>query len=151
MQLFHSSSYSINRNAQLLRQVSLGGLVMGDKFMERWVEEADGGGKTFQGFENSSEVGALGGQEFGECFAPLIRIFGQNHLAHVIDSISLKEHVFRATKPDPLRAKSNCVADLVGLVGIGTDIHGAALICPLHELGKDAVDGALGRSKIFVD
>ena len=43
------------------------------------------------------------------------------------------------------------MSHLIGLVGVGAYIHGPSLICPLHKLGKDAVDGALRRGEILVD
>lgn len=69
----------------------------------------------------------------------------------MIDPIPFEEHMLGATKPDSLCAEGDGVSNLIGLISIGTDFQFSALVGPLHQLGKDAVNWALSRGHIFVD
>jgi hypothetical protein len=59
--------------------------------------------------------------------------------------------MFGTTQPDTLCPKGDGMADLIWLICVGANLHGASLISPLHELGKEAIDGALGWGEIFID
>ena len=151
MQFFNTAGDAVGGDSEFFGQIPLGCFIVGDELMEGRIEEADGGGQAFQRLENPCEIGALGGQKFGQGFAPFICIFRQNHFADMVDTVSLKEHVFRAAESDALGSEGDCVSHLVRLVGVGADFKFPALICPLHQLGEHAVDGAFGWGQIFVD
>ena len=69
----------------------------------------------------------------------------------MVDPVALEKHMFGTTQPDTLCPKGDGMADLVRLICVGANFHGAALISPLHELSKYSVDGAFGRGEIFID
>ena len=69
----------------------------------------------------------------------------------MVDPVALEKHMFGTTQPDTLCPKGDGMADLVRLICVGANFHGAALISPLHELSKYSVDRAFGRGEIFID
>ena len=69
----------------------------------------------------------------------------------MVDAVALEKHMFGTTQPDTLCPKGDGMTDLVRLICVGANLHGAALISPLHELSKYAVDRAFGRGEIFID
>ena len=95
-------------HADAASEVHLLLLGVGQEFMKRRIEEADGGREAFQRLENAGEVGALEWQELSEGFAAALFIRGENHLAHRINTIALKEHVLRASESDAAGTEGEC-------------------------------------------
>ena len=124
----------LDADADFLREVELLLLGVGQELVKWRVEEADGGGETFEGFEDAGEVLALEWEEFGESGTACLLGGGEDHLAHRVDAVTLEEHVFGAGEADAGGAKGHRDAGLLGGVGIGADAELGDLRAPLHEL-----------------
>src|SRR3546814_5445166 len=75
------------------------------KFVERRVEQTDRDRKPRHHLENSGEVGALFGEQFGERDAAARFILGEDHLAHRGDARGVEEHMLGAAEADALRTE----------------------------------------------
>jgi hypothetical protein len=58
----------------------------------------------------------------------------QDHLAHAVDTITLKEHVLRAAQTDALRTKCHRNSRLIGLIGIRPNFQAPRFTRPAHQL-----------------
>jgi len=134
VEFVHAGHDLLDGDADLLGEVELLLLAVGEELVERRVEEADGGGEAVEGFEDAKEVLALVGQELGEgSFAGGLGL-GENHLAHGVDAVAFEEHVFGAGEADAFRAKGEGLGGLLGGVGVGADFELRGLLTPVHEL-----------------
>ena len=151
VQVRHAARDFFDGHTELVGEFGL--LIVGvrQEFVQGRIEQADGRGQSVERAEDAGEVAPLVGEKFRHGrFAAFLRV-GQDHLAHRVDAVALKEHMFRAAKADALRAESHRVGDLVGLVRVGADLQAAELVRPGHELRVDAVGGALLRVERLFD
>ena len=126
-------------NAQLLSQsIALCALVR-QEFVKRRVEQAYCDRQALHRAEYALKVLALVGQELCESLFALLCILSQNHLAHRVNSISLKEHVLGAAKAYALSAKFDSHLRLRGAIGVGAYAKLAVLVGPLHDGVKELV------------
>ncbi len=114
--------------------------------MQRRIERADDHRESVHGVEQTGEILALEGQQFGQGFAAGLLVARQNHGLHVLDAVLGEEHVLGAAQPDAFRA------ELAGSLGVARDIRvganaelAAELVGPVHEVGQNA------RARIGVD
>jgi hypothetical protein len=77
----------------------------GVEFVQRRVEEADGGRVAFEGLEDADEVFLLVRQQLGERGFAGLDVVGEDHLAHGVNAIALEEQVLDAGQPDALGAE----------------------------------------------
>ena len=140
-----------HRHVHFLRQILLGGVFVRQEFMQRRVERADGCWQAFQFTENSHEIVALIWQQFRKGFFPVLKIPGQNHLAHGVNPVAAEEHVFGAAEADARRAKRGGVGRLLRLVGVGAHLHPGHLRAPAHELGEHLIGRAVLGIERFLD
>ena len=134
MQLRHAPFDLLHWHAHLDSQVFLRRVFVGQEFMQRRVQGADGRRESFESAENSREVVALIGQKNGQGLFSIFQIVGEDHFAHGVDPIALEEHVLSAAQADAHRAKGQSVGRLFGGIGVGAHVHAGGFIAPLHQL-----------------
>ena len=109
--------------------------VVRQEFVQRRVEETDGGREALQRLEDADEVVASG--KAAAWPAPCCRSFhgvGENHLAHRVDAVAFEEHVLGAAEADADGAEGDGVGGLLGRVGVGADLQPGGLGAPVHQL-----------------
>ncbi len=143
MEFVHAFGDGFGGDAEFLGEFALGGAVVGEEFVQRGVEEADGGGAAGKGAEDGLEVVALVGEEFFEGVLALFEGGGEDHFAHGVDAVAFEEHVFGAAEADAGGSEGDGVGHLVGLVGVGADVEFAVFVGPAHELGVVLVGGGV--------
>ena len=124
----------LNGDAHLLRELSLRLRLMRHEFVERRIEETDRCRQTVEGLEDAGEVFALIRQQLGECGFPVSQVVGENHLTNGVDAVSFEEHVLRAGQADALRTERDGVFGLLGIVGVGPNLHAGGFRAPVHQL-----------------
>ena len=131
-------------DVHLFRQLRPRRALVREEFVERRVEQADGDRQAVHRPEYALEVLALVRQELVERLLPFGEVGGENHLAHRVDSVALKEHVLSAAETDALGAELNRHLSLRGSVRVGAHAELAVLVGPLHNSVEEAVGVALG-------
>ena len=110
--------------------------------MQRRIEETDGRRQAFQFAENADEIVALIRQQFGQRFFAVLGVVGQNHFAHGVNAVALKEHVFGAAEADAGGAEGDGVARLFRAVGVRAHLQARDLRAPFHQLREIFVRAA---------
>ncbi len=123
VQFLHALLNLLNRHAHFLGQIILRRVVMREEFMQRRIQEANGRRQTFQFLEDADEILLLVGQNFGQGFFPVFQIVGQNHFAHGVNAVALKEHVLGAAEANAGGPERERIGRLFGCVGIGADLE----------------------------
>ncbi len=113
----------IGADAEFLRECILRGVVVRQKLVQRWVEQADGGGQAVECLEDADEILTLVRQEFGQGGFAVIGFLGDDHFAHGIDAVALEEHVLCAAEADADCAEGDGIFDLFRVVSIGADVE----------------------------
>ena len=140
MELLDPALDLLDGDAELAGDLALAGLVVGQEFVERRVEQADGDRQAVHRLEDADEVLLLIGLQRGEGLLPPFLVVGQDHLPHVDDPLALEEHVLGAAQADPLGAELAGLDGVGGRVGVGADLEGPGLVRPRHQLGEVARD-----------
>jgi hypothetical protein len=100
------------------QRLDLGGL-LGQEFMQRRIQEADGDRVALHRPEDGLEVAALHGEKLGQRTLSPRDVLGDDHLPHGEEPVAGKEHVLGAAQADALGAE---VAPTVG-VGRRVGVH----------------------------
>ena len=95
------------------------GRLLGQKLVQRRVQQPDGDRIAFHRAEDGFEVAPLHGKQLGQGALPARRILGHDHLAHDGQPVAVEEHVLGAAESDPFGAE---VAAPVG-VGRRVGVH----------------------------
>ena len=145
MQGFHAVCHLLSADAKFIGECSLLLSGLWKELMQRWVQQADGGRQTFELFKDAGKVFPLIRQEFAKgCFS-IFFVVGKDHLAHGVDAVALKEHVFGAGEADADSAEGDGLASLLWSVCVGADIQAGGFATPFHEL-KEALEFLRGLS-----
>ena len=116
--------------------------LMGQKLMERWVEQPDRHRQAVHDLEQFDEVLALHGQQPEQRLTAAFLILGHNHLAHSDDTVLVEEHVLGAAQSDPFGAVMASGLGIGRGFCVGAHLHAAHLIGPFDDLAK--ITGKLG-------
>ena len=101
----HALGDLVGLNAELFREFTLRGAIVRQEFVQRRIEETDGGREALQLLEHADEIFALVGQEFRQRSFAVVGVVGEDHFAHGVDAIAFEEHVLRAAEADAGRAE----------------------------------------------
>ena len=151
-------------------------LEVGQELVERRVDEADDDRQAAHGRQDALEVALLedlqlghGGVERGQRLALVGRerlaggdlglgagghVGHEDRATHDLQPLALAEHVLGAAEADALGAVAAGLCGLLGLVGVGPDLHAADLVRPaqdLLELGLVLEAGLDGRQRADED
>ena len=110
--------------------------------MQRRIQEADAHRHAFQRLVELFKVTLLVGQDLIQSGFPLGNGVGADHLTESGDAFRLKEHMLGTAQADAFRAQLTGLLGVCGGIGIGTDLHGAVLVCQSHDAAELA--GNLG-------
>ena len=113
-------------------------LAMGQKFMQRRVEQADGHRQAGHDLEQFGEILALHRQDFGQGGAPAVGVGGENHLAHGDDPVAFEKHMLGAAETDALGAEVAGGARVGRGFGVGAHAQPAQIVGPAHDGGEIA-------------
>ena len=108
---------------------------VGQEFVERGVEQADGDGIGRHRFEQPLKIRALHRQQLRQRTAATGLVRSDDHLSHRGDAIALEEHVLGAAQPDSFGAERAAPLRVRRRIGVGAHPQPAALVRPGHELG----------------
>ena len=100
VQLVHALGNFVGANAGLIGQRRLLRVVVRQEFMQRRIEEPNGGRQPLEFGEHAQEVLTLVREKFIERSLSIFGFVGQDHLAHGIDTIAFKKHVLGSAQPD---------------------------------------------------
>ncbi len=103
---------------------------LGQEFMQRRIEQADGDRQARHDLEQLDEILALHGQQLGQRGAAAVLLVGEDHLAHGDDAVGVEEHVLGAAEADALGAEIARGAGIERGLGIGAHLHAAELVGP---------------------
>ncbi len=106
---------------------------LGQKFVERRVQQADRHRQPLHDAEDLGEILALYRQQLGEPGTPSGFILGHDHPAHRADAVGFKKHVLGAAEPDALGTKAASGARIDQGLGVGANLHAADRIRPAHQ------------------
>ena len=148
MKLGYATLNVFDGNAEFFRKVKLLLFRLRKKFVQRRVEQANRCRQAFQLTENAFKVAALIREQLVDGGATPFQIRRENHFAHGVDTIAFEEHVFRAGKPDALRAESNRDSRLRRCVRVRAHAEARYLFTPRHQLSEIFVSG--GFFRLFV-
>src|SRR5215475_2428871 len=124
---------------------------MRQEFMERRIEKTDRSRASCELLKHADEVFPLIRKDFRESLLTVFLSVCKNHLAHRVDAIPFKEHVFSTAKPDATGPERDGVCSLLRGIGVGADIHAGSFGTPVHELLEVLIGLALCRLKRFLD
>ena len=141
----------VRAHSKLLSEGILRTVIVRQEFVERRIEETDRGREAFERFEDAGEVLALVRQELLEGVFALGCLLGENHLAHRVNAVALKEHVFGAGEADASRAKGDGIFGLLGIIGIRAYFKAGDLRTPVHKLIEVFILLGLLRGLVAVD
>ena len=106
---------------------------IGQKFMERRIEQANGHGQPGHDAEHVDEIVTLHGQQLLQRRAAGGFVVGEDHLAHGGDAPGLEKHMLGTAQADALGAEiPRCLGVLRG-VGVGAHAHASGVVGPAHE------------------
>ena len=123
-------------NADFFSKLFLCGKLMRHELVQRRVEQADCHSESVHCLEYAAEVVALHRQQFVKSNAAAFGCARKNHLAHGFDAVALKEHVFRAAKPDTFRAEFASHESVARRIGVGAYIYFGVFVGKVHDCGK---------------
>ncbi len=92
--------------------------------MQRGVEEPHGDRQPVHRLEDLDEVGPLEGQQLVEDHLPLVVGLGEDEVLDELAPLA-EEHVLGAAETDALGAEPAGAGGVVGVVGVGADLHPA--------------------------
>ena len=118
------------------------------EFVQRRIEQADRHRQPGHRLKNAVKIGALFGQQLGQCGAAPGLVFGQDHLAHGGDPPGIEEHMLGPAQPDALRAELPRGAAIGRGFGVGPHFHPAVLIGPSHQHPEIADQFRLDRRHV---
>ena len=148
---------AIEQRAQLLQlgRFRLGEFQLGDldhqvfaarqELVQRRIEGADGDREAVHGAEDADEVVALHGQQLAQRRAAVLLVVGQDHGAHVRQTVFGEEHVLGAAQSDAFGAERARLQGVARDVGVGANAHAAERLGPAHELQQFGIVGARRR------
>ena len=125
-------------NVHLARHLFLALFVMRHELVQGRVEQAYGHGESVHGFEQSLEVAALDGQQFGKRYAASGFVVGEDHLADSLDAVAFEEHVLRAAEADTLGAECERLSGVFRRVGVGAYFQHGVFARQVHQLAEVA-------------
>ena len=128
--------YLRQRDAELPGHLLLLGGLMRQELMQRRIEQADRHGQAVHGLEDALEVLALNRLELGQGLATSGFVVGEDHLAHRIDPVALKEHVLGAAQADAFGAEFPGHHRVVRRVGVGAHLELALAVGPFHQIAE---------------
>ena len=114
---------------------------LGQEFVQRRIEQADGDRQRLHGLEQAYKVLALHGQQLFERIAPFRLAVRQNHGAHVLNTAFGKEHVLGAAQANAFGSEQACLLGVARDVGVGPDAELAHRVGPAHELDQIRIVG----------
>ena len=112
-----------------------------DELVEGRIEQTDGDRAALHGLVDGLKVSLLDRLELGQRLFALLRGLGDDHLAHGLDAVSLKEHMLGTAQADALGAEGGSLLGVVRGVGVGADLQLAELVGPAHQTVEIAGDG----------
>ena len=95
-------------------------LLGGQELVQRGIQEANDNRAALHGLVQALEVALLVGHDLGQCLFAVLGVVGDDHLAHGLDALALKEHMLGAAQPMPGRRKRG-PGRRRGGVGVGVD------------------------------
>src|SRR6516225_1967599 len=102
--------------------------------------------------EDANEVIALHGQQLLQCVAAVFLVVGENHRAHVRQSIFAEEHVLGAAQANTFRTKGTRLQCIAGNVGARSHPESTEGLGPAHNLLQLWIVGPSGyRLELTVD
>ncbi len=138
----------LERTAGLIGQFAHRLQLVGYKLVQGGIEQANGHLIAVHGREDAFEVTTLQWQQLGQGHAARVHIRGDNHLAHCLDAVALKEHVLGAAQTDAVGTQLTSLHGIARRVGVGVHVHLAVFLGQIHHCGIVAsqvgIDGGNG-------
>ena len=133
-----------------LRQFPEEFLMVGEKLVERWVQETDHNWQPVHCPKEPFEIATLKGEKPIEGVVTLHVVPSHDHLPHHWESILLEEHMLRAAEPDPLCPHIAGAARIIRVIRICPHLQPPEFIRPTKqfvepgvlEVGDDSRQGA---------
>ena len=134
VKLLHPEFDLLKGDADLVGQLTLFILHMGNELMQGGVDEADRDGETVHGLEDSGEVVPLEGKKLIQRGDSLLHVVGDDHLLDGQAAfLGIEEHVLGPAEAYPFGAQLDGLTGIVGRVGVGPDPEAADLVGPLEK------------------
>src|SRR5271156_372710 len=126
---------------KFLAELFLLGALVGNEFMQRRIDQADGDRESVHGFEDADEVATLERKQLVQRLDASLPIVRQDHLLNgTLALVTLfgmleigEEHVLGAAQPDALGTEFASFARILRRVRIGADAQATDAIGPLHQ------------------
>src|SRR4030042_2968268 len=131
MKEFTSSYYLLHIDPEAVRKLLLLGFVLGDKFMERRIKQADRDGKPLHDLEGRLDITLYIGEELIQGRLPFFHSIAEDHLPEQekrFFTILAVKHVFCPEETYPLGAEIPSHPGIFLGVGIGPDTELAIFI-----------------------
>ena len=109
---------------------------MGNKLVQRRIQQAHGYRQSLHGFENAFKITPLDREQLVKSLTASGFIIGQNHFAHGLDPVAFKEHVLSTAESNTHSSEGTGNAGIMRGVGIGPDLHPGIFICQGHQFTK---------------
>ena len=151
MEFFHALFDLLDRHTHLGSKVLLGLVFVRQEFVQRRIEETDGGRKALELLEHADKVAPLKGKNLGQGLFAIVLGVGEDHFAHGIDAVAFEEHVLSATETDARSAKRNGVGCLLRSIRVGANLQLGHLGTPIHQLLEHLIDRGVLRVERFFD
>ena len=97
------------------------------------LEDLELGHRGVEGRDRLGLVGGQGGAGRSSCLGPGGDLGDEDRAAHDLEPLALPEHVLRPAQADALGAVAASHGCLLGLVGVGPDLHAADLVGPAED------------------
>ncbi len=108
-------------------------LLVRHELMQGWIEEPDRDPEALHRLEYPVEVFPLHPEKLCERLLSSRQVFGEDHLAHRLDTVALEEHMLGAAQADPLGAEAAGDLRVMGRIRVGAHAERTYLIRPFHD------------------
>ena len=113
-------------------------LLGGQELVQRGIQEANDNRAALHGLVQALEVALLVGHDLVQGLLAVLGVVGDDHLAHGLDALALKEHMLGAAQANALGAESAALGGVAGGVGVGVDHELTVLVRPAHQAAEVA-------------
>ena len=96
-------------------------LALGQKLVQRRIQQADGHGQVAHLPEQGEHVLPLEFQQLVQVTPPLVFVLGEDHGAHDVDAVAVEEHVLGAAQADALGAEFTRLGGIFRGFGVGAN------------------------------
>ena len=125
--------YFFHAYSHLCCHCLLTGFIMGNKLMQRRIEQTYVYMQSVHSFQYSIEVSLLVGEQFGKSLLTSFYRIGENHLAHGNNLLSVKEHMLCTCQTDTLGSEVACYLSIMWRICIGANLHLGVFVAEVHQ------------------